>query len=277
MWGTPTGMADIFISYARHDREQVETLARALEKAGFSVWWDRDIAVGETFAKTIEKELNVAKAVVVAWSEYGNASEWVKDEATFARDQQKLFPIRLDSTSAPLGFQQFQSADFSGWKGDASAPEVQSLIAALHKNSGLQPSTHAIKPETPSLNKESSSLSNKKLVIASCLGAVALAIGAFLFLTRSGSSPAEPTAENQTSTPVASTEISEAAENHASLAVLPFVNMSSDPEQEYFADGPVRGIVELVSERSGFEGPRQNVFFPVQRETRRSASDRQRA
>ena len=32
-----------------------------------------------------------------------------------------------------------------------------------------------------------------------------------------------------------------------SIAVLPFANMSGDPEQEYFADGMVEGIITALS------------------------------
>jgi adenylate cyclase len=36
-----------------------------------------------------------------------------------------------------------------------------------------------------------------------------------------------------------------------SLAVLPFTNMSGDPEQEYFADGITEDIITDVSKISG--------------------------
>ena len=42
-------MSDIFISYAKEDREQAGVLAAALEKLGWSVWWDRIIPTGRVF------------------------------------------------------------------------------------------------------------------------------------------------------------------------------------------------------------------------------------
>ena len=89
-------MADVFISYSRTDAASIEKLAAALEKAGFSVWWDRHIDAGETYARAIEHELDAAKTVVVAWSQHSHFSEWVKDEAAFASKHNKLFPVRLD-------------------------------------------------------------------------------------------------------------------------------------------------------------------------------------
>jgi len=51
-------------------------------------------------------------------------------------------------------------------------------------------------------------------------------------------------------------------EDKPSLAVLPFVNMSSDPEQEYFADGITDSLIMEVSRLSGlFVISRQSSFI----------------
>ena len=34
-------MSDIFISYAKEDKEKAGLLAEVLEEQGWSVWWDR--------------------------------------------------------------------------------------------------------------------------------------------------------------------------------------------------------------------------------------------
>jgi adenylate cyclase len=47
-----------------------------------------------------------------------------------------------------------------------------------------------------------------------------------------------------------------------SIAVLPFPNMSGDPEQEYFADGIVE---EIITALSRFRLPRLRDPFLVQR------------
>ena len=68
-------MTDVFLSYAREDRERASVLAAALEGQGWSVWWDRKIVAGETFDETIEDQLSTAKSVVVLWSEHSVGSE----------------------------------------------------------------------------------------------------------------------------------------------------------------------------------------------------------
>jgi len=133
-------MADVFIGYARLDRETIEKLASAIEAAGYSVWWDRQIIAGAEFSRDIERELDAAKAVVIAWSRHANASPWVKDEAAVARDQAKLVPVSLDLEPPPMGFRQYQAIDFSRWKGQPASQAVDDLVRALEgRMSGIEP------------------------------------------------------------------------------------------------------------------------------------------
>jgi TolB-like protein/Tfp pilus assembly protein PilF len=133
-------MSDIFIGYARKDREHIEKLAAAIEAAGHSVWWDQRVIGGSEFSKDIERELEAAKAVVIAWSGHSSESPWVKDEAAVGRDQGKLVPVTLDSELPPMGFRQYQAVDFSGWNGKADHPAVADLLRAVEARiSGVKP------------------------------------------------------------------------------------------------------------------------------------------
>ncbi|HKO08395.1 MAG TPA: toll/interleukin-1 receptor domain-containing protein, partial [Alphaproteobacteria bacterium] len=136
-------MADLFISYARNDAPQIEALAAILERAGWSVWWDRRITTGSSFDLVIEQALAEAKAVIVAWSRHSVGSEWVRAEAAFAIEKKKLVPVRLDETIPPLRFTNVQTVDLSGWdKTGASAP-FRRLIADLSQLIGLPPEAGA--------------------------------------------------------------------------------------------------------------------------------------
>lgn len=42
-------MADIFISYSKEEPKTTERLAQALQKYGYSVWWDVTLVPGEDF------------------------------------------------------------------------------------------------------------------------------------------------------------------------------------------------------------------------------------
>jgi TolB-like protein len=130
-------MADIFISYARGDRERAAQLAAALEGAGYSVWWDRHIVGGAEFSADIERELKAARAVIVAWSKDAISSHWVKDEATAAREAGKLVPISLDGIEPPMGFRQLHTIAFADWTGDIEGALFHAVKAGVAQKINL--------------------------------------------------------------------------------------------------------------------------------------------
>jgi hypothetical protein len=89
-------MADVFISYKSEDREWAEKLDALIQSAGYTTWWDTSLETGERYNERIDNELRAAKAVIVIWSERSWVSAWVKEEALFARDRDRLLPTRRD-------------------------------------------------------------------------------------------------------------------------------------------------------------------------------------
>ena len=97
-------MTDVFISYAREDREHAQRLAEILAKKGHKVWWDWNLVGGTDFRSAIQSALNASRKVIVIWSSNSVASSFVIDEAGQAHRQGKLVPIRIDNSTVPLGF-----------------------------------------------------------------------------------------------------------------------------------------------------------------------------
>ena len=58
-------MSDIFVSYDSADKERVRALVQVLEGQGWSVWWDRKIPPGKTFAEVIDQAITPAKCILV--------------------------------------------------------------------------------------------------------------------------------------------------------------------------------------------------------------------
>lgn len=124
-------MTDVFISYAREDRERARVLASALEARGWSAWWDREIVPGQSFDQVIERELERAKSVVVLWSGHSIASEWVKNEAAVGAERGVLVPALIESVKLPLEFRHKQAANLVGWSGSPSDEGFQSLCHGI--------------------------------------------------------------------------------------------------------------------------------------------------
>jgi hypothetical protein len=142
-------MADIFVSYARPDRPRAEQLARALERAGWSVWWDREIPPGRSFDEVIEEALSLARCVIVLWSQDSVRSEWVKTEAAEAAQRRILVPILADGARIPLEFRRIQAAAIDDWRNlESNAGWVQlcDAVAALADSARRVPPARAITP-----------------------------------------------------------------------------------------------------------------------------------
>jgi TIR domain/PDZ domain len=121
-------MADLFISYASEDRERARALAEMLAARGWSVWWDREIPLGQSFDEVIEKALTRAKCVIVLWSTVSVASEWVRNEASEGKRRGILVPVFIEPVDAPLAFRLLNGADLRDWSGDANHPEFARLV-----------------------------------------------------------------------------------------------------------------------------------------------------
>lgn len=132
-------MTDVFLSYASENRSEAEQVAHALEAAGFSVWWDREIIIGETFDKAIERELEAARCVVVLWSSHSVASEWVRNEAAAAAERGVLMPAMIEPVKLPIEFRRKQTADMSDWNADAGHPGFQALLRGIATATNRKP------------------------------------------------------------------------------------------------------------------------------------------
>ncbi|WP_260482322.1 TIR domain-containing protein [Sphingomicrobium flavum] len=215
-------MSDIFISYARADRDRVQALASALEAEGYNIWWDRHMESGSQFSKEIEKQLADAKAAIVCWSEHSCESRWVRDEASFAADADKLLAVSLDGTMPPMGFRQYHSLDLSGWDGGREG--LAELLATIRRKMG----DHALSPEPQPAAAPDIAPKRKFGWLAALL--LLLGVGGLIYygVTRED-------------------ENAQAAQA-ASIAVLPFEALSNDESDDYFGRGIAEELLNALTE-----------------------------
>lgn len=229
-------MADVFLSYARADQSRVEIVAAALEDAGYSLWWDKHLQGGHQFSEDIEAALADAKAVLVFWSTEAIKSEWVRDEAAYGRDHNKLVPVRLDDVLPPMGYRQRHAIDLTG---DDDSEAMAALSTALDALIG---SRHEISLSAPQGGRAFNVPRWAFLLVPLLLLA---AFGGWL-LNRS-----------EEGTQTASAEV----DRRASVAVLPFVAQSSGADDQYFADGVTEEVLNRLDALDELRVlPRTTVF-----------------
>jgi adenylate cyclase len=201
-------MADVFISYARHDKARVAPLVAAIEASGWSVWWDPEISPGQEFDRQIVAELKIATAVLVVWTPNSVESRWVRGEAREGAERGILVPVRFGRAELPIDVRTFHTTDLDDWGGDPQSAQAQEVLRAL---------------------------------------------GAMMARKNAA----------QVATAISSAAPSASAHGPARVAicVLPFANMSGDPEQEYFSDGITEDIITDLSKVSALAVTSRNSAF----------------
>ncbi len=214
----------VFFSYAHADRDRAKAIVGALQQAGFSVWWDEDLQLGSAYNESIQSALENASAVIVLWSETSTHSHWVRDEAELGRERGVLVPLVVGGIQPPLGFRQLQAIDLDAWNGKADHPVFQRLLHALNSGLGI-PDTMAplVGHGGIPAKARSFSLDRRTLVIGGG-GIATLGILGFLGLHFSGSDSAA-----------------------AGLAVLPFRNLTGDPQKDYLSAGLSEELRAMLS------------------------------
>jgi len=173
-------MCDIFLSYKSEDKETAQKIAEAIEQNGYSVFWDQNIEIGESWEDFIEEKLAATKCVVVLWSEKSIKSDWVKDEADEGKKKSILVQVLIDNVIPPMGFRRKQAANLVGWDGTSFYPEFVTLLKHFSKylgpphvdKTGILKEEEGLKEEkltskakdTPVLNKTKYECMKKRMI-----------------------------------------------------------------------------------------------------------------
>lgn len=99
--------ARVFISYAHCDFEQVEMIARLLQKNGIPLWYDKDqIKIGDSLFSKINEGIQNSLIVLVILSKEAINSGWTEEvKAMFHRyvnnKKIKIIPVIVDDVEIP--------------------------------------------------------------------------------------------------------------------------------------------------------------------------------
>jgi serine/threonine-protein kinase len=237
-------MSDVFVSYKAEDRPRVAPLVQALEANGLSVWWDTQIAAGSEWRSDIQSQLDAARCVIVVWSKQsvGHEGRFVRDEASRAQRRGTYLPILIDDVEPPLGFGELHAISLAGWRGKRRDGRFRTLMNAVRAvMSGETPRTAVPEEPTP--------VSRRNVMVGGGAAiALAAGVGAWEVLK-----PGKAKAAN-------------------SVAVLPFANLSGDPNQAYFSDGIAEELRSALSRIAGLKVVARTSSEAVRNEDAKTAA-----
>jgi Sulfatase-modifying factor enzyme 1/TIR domain len=122
-------MPDVFLSYKKEDFPIADRVVGGLTAQGLSVWWDESLTTRSAWDAELERVIADAATVVVLWTPRSVESEWVRIEAHYALEHDKLIPVMMEPCSIPLAFTLRQTVDLSNWRDEADHRHWRKLLA----------------------------------------------------------------------------------------------------------------------------------------------------
>jgi len=271
----------VFLSYASGDDAAAERIATSLRAAGIEVWFDQsELRGGDAWDQSIRKQIKTCALFLPIISR--NTHD--RDEGYFrlewklavdrchlmAADRAFLLPVVIDDTRddderVPERFREVQWTRLpSGATPPAFVERVRRLLSGeLSLGATGAESAAARVSAAPTIRKAVLPFWRSKPALLVTIAVVVLALG-YLVANRfvlsrrfaeAGGAPAAPSALATAFSPPPH-----------SIAVLPFVNLSGDKEQEYFSDGLTEELLNSLAEIDGLQVAARTSSFSFQGE-----------
>ncbi len=250
----------VFLSYASQDAQAAQKICEALRAADIEVFLDQsELRGGDAWDQKIRREIHdcalfipVISANTASRHEGYFRLEWdLADQRThmIARSRVFVVPVCLDATSevaadVPESFKRVQWTRLPG--GEAPHAFVERINRLLSPEA-LPLST--VSGAAPGLREPVRASRRSKPVLLAIVAVIVFAALAYLVADRFRFSR-HPDSSTGNTASRATAEPRAAAFNPPphSIAVLPFVNLSGDKEQEYFSDGLTEELLNSLAE-----------------------------
>jgi len=251
----------VFLSYASQDAEAAQKICEALRAAGIEVWFDRsELRGGDAWDRQIRKQIHECALFVPVISVHSDARhegyfrrEWrlaVERAGDMAEDVAFLLPVVIDNTPDAIARvpDRFREVQWSRLPGGEAPPAFVERVQRL-----LSPAPATTRPLTSigsSVTRETNEpvrASRSRVTRPVIVAVIVVASLGYWALDRFSKHMASPPVASASPTTTTPTTAAAFAPPLHSVAVLPFVNMSGDKEQEYFSDGLTEEILNSLA------------------------------
>ncbi len=242
---------EIFISYRRADAAWAQLLHARLRAEGVEAWYDVHVGAGQDWRIATARALKASRIFVLLFSENAAESSDIAKELAAATLEKKLIvPVRLQNIALDGAF--LYELASRNWVNayentEAQLGELAQSLAHLVRT-GVRDENILPRASSGSIGGNFAAAS-KKPVRAGALIAAAIAI---IAVSTIAAWKAWPLISASKTPPSAMASLpSLPGTGGVSIAVLPFMNLSSDKEQEFFSDGVTEEITSALAKVPG--------------------------
>jgi TolB-like protein/tetratricopeptide (TPR) repeat protein len=264
----------VFLSYASEDAPAAQRIAEALRAAGIEVWFDQsELRGGDIWDQKIRHEIRDCALFIPTVSQHTQERlegyfrrEWkLAIERTHDMAEQKHFlvPVVVDSTGerdaiVPDLFRAVQWTHLpQGETTLAFVDRVKRLLSS-EASTTIRPSA-STQPGAGRADRTSAkAVWSLKRGLPVALAALILAAAAYVGIDSTW------IRKPVTSSPTVAAGAAAFSPPPHSVAVLPFINMSGDKEQEYFSEGLTEELLNSLAEINGLQVAARTSAFSFQ-------------
>jgi TolB-like protein len=263
--GAATGA--VFLSYASQDAAAAARITQALQAAGLEVWFDQsELRGGDAWDRQIRSRIHDCRLFIAVIS----ANTEARDEGYFRREwklavdrthdmaEKKTFllPVVIDQTSERGATvpDKFREVQWTRLPDGATPPEFAARVARLLSPESPAAATAPGQPK-PLAQSPAGRSAPWTRALPMAIAAIAVAALGYLFIERLAKhGTAAPSSGEAATSAAAAAPAPEAFTPPAhSIAVLPFVNLSGDPAQDYFSDGLTEELLNSLAAVDGLQ------------------------
>jgi TolB-like protein/Flp pilus assembly protein TadD len=249
----------VFLSYASQDAEAAQRICETLRADRIEVWFDQsELRGGDAWDTSIRKQIKSCALFlpIISHTTHDRREGYFRLEWKLAIDRSHLMdanlafllPIVIDDTRedderVPERFREVQWTRLPGGvTPEAFVERVRRLLSGEPTEPTGTPSAAVRAPAAHSTRKPVLTHWWSKSVLLATMAVLVVALGYFvadrLALSKRGAEGVPATAF---------------APPPHSIAVLPFVNLSGDKEQEYFSDGLTEELLNSLAQINGLQ------------------------
>jgi len=246
----------IFVSYAHADSNVVFSELAWLNDSGFNIWYDEGIEAGTEWSEALAQAIRQSKLFLYFVTPNSTLSQNCRNEVNFALEAElPIVAVHLEHTDLPDGLTLTLSSRQAILKHEITNEDYQQKLLSRISSYLDQPVPQAVAARQ---NKRRYGTRGLGLAIGS-LVMLSTLIG-YLLWSSSLETAAVTNANAVTQTATDMTEVG-AFSSRPAIAVLPFDNLSLDPDQAFFADGLAEDLITRLASWRAFPVIARNSSF----------------